>query len=127
MAKDPIKCEIKKLYGVLSESANGSKKIYANISWNGREAKDEIRSTWTNNDGEEVVGKGIALTDDEVEKLIEYHEAKKGPKPVNFDDIFADAPSILDRREQGHVTKDGAIVLQEDGELARRAKAFRNK
>lgn len=65
MASD-IKYEIKKTLGVLSESAKGWKKELNLISWNGKEPKYDIRD-W--DPSHEKMGKGVTLTDDELERL----------------------------------------------------------
>jgi len=61
-----IKYEIEKNIGVLSESSKGWSKELNLISWNGREAKFDIRE-W---DTEHVkMGKGVTLSKEEVRKL----------------------------------------------------------
>lgn len=61
-----ITFEIVKHLGVLSESAKGWKKEVNKVSWNGRDAKYDIRE-W---DPDHIkMGKGITLSDDEWEKL----------------------------------------------------------
>lgn len=61
-----IKFEIKEELGVLSESAKGWTKELNLISWNGAEAKYDLRD-WSPN--YEKMGKGITLTADEVQEL----------------------------------------------------------
>ena len=61
-----IKFEIKEELGVLSESAKGWTKELNLISWNGAEAKYDLRD-WSPN--HEEMGKGITLTADEVQEL----------------------------------------------------------
>ena len=61
-----IKFEIKEELGVLSESAKGWTKELNLISWNGAEAKYDLRD-WSPN--HEKMGKGITLTADEVQAL----------------------------------------------------------
>ena len=61
-----IKFEIKEELGVLSESAKGWQKELNLISWNGAEAKYDLRD-WSPN--REKMGKGITLTADEVQEL----------------------------------------------------------
>jgi len=61
-----IKYEIEKNIGVLSEGSKGWTKELNLISWNGREAKFDIRE-W---DPEHVkMGKGVTLSNEEVRKL----------------------------------------------------------
>ena len=64
MAKE-LNFEIKAEIGELSEN----KKLRV-ISWDGREAKIDLRS-WVEKDGEVKAGKGICLTNDEAKKLVE--------------------------------------------------------
>ena len=124
--QDKIVGEIKELHGVLSDNGFGTKKIYATVSWNGNPAKTEIRNVRTNADGEEILGKGISLSDDEMEKLIDSYKKKKrkedANKPVDFNSIFSKTEDIISKRESGHVTENGFIILQEAGSLAERAK-----
>lgn len=61
-----IKFEIKEELGVLSESAKGWTKELNLISWNGAEAKYDLRD-WSPN--HEKMGKGITLTADKVQEL----------------------------------------------------------
>ncbi|QRN86399.1 hypothetical protein JR334_04015 [Clostridia bacterium] len=63
-----IKFEIKENIGTLSESAKGWSKEMNLVSWNGREAKYDLRE-WDPN--HEKMGKGVTLTVDEVKKLRE--------------------------------------------------------
>jgi len=61
-----IKYEIEKNVGVLSEGSKGWTKELNLISWNGREAKYDIRE-WA---PEHVkMGKGVTLNKDELKKL----------------------------------------------------------
>ena len=61
-----IKYEITKHIGVLSESAKGWTKELNLISWNGREAKYDIRE-WAPE--HEKMGKGVTLSEDEMLEL----------------------------------------------------------
>jgi len=61
-----IKFEIKETLGVLSESKKGWKKELNLISWNGREAKYDIRE-WDSE--RENMGKGVTFTKDELKAL----------------------------------------------------------
>ena len=58
--------EIVKEIGVLSESAKGWRKELNLISWNGAEAKYDIRD-WA--PGHEKMGKGITLSEDDMRAL----------------------------------------------------------
>ncbi len=60
--------EITEQIGVLSESSNGWSRELNLISWNGREAKYDIRD-WA--PGNEKMGKGISLSKEEVKALKE--------------------------------------------------------
>lgn len=61
-----IKYEIKKEIGILSEGSKGWTKELNLISWNEREPKYDIRE-WAPE--HEKMGKGITLSDDEMNKL----------------------------------------------------------
>ena len=63
-----IKYEIVEQLGVLSETAKGWKKELNLISWNGREPKYDIRD-WSEN--HEKMGKGVTLSEEELNKLKE--------------------------------------------------------
>ncbi|GAE36943.1 YdbC family protein [Halalkalibacter akibai] len=61
-----IKYEIVETVGVLSENAKGWSKEVNLISWNGRDAKYDIRD-WAPD--HEKMGKGLTLTTEEMVKL----------------------------------------------------------
>jgi hypothetical protein len=61
-----LKFEIKETIGVVSEGAKGWKKELNLISWNGREAKYDLRD-WDSN--HEKMGKGVTLSQQEVAQL----------------------------------------------------------
>ena len=61
-----IKFEIKETVGVIAESAKGWKKELNLISWNGKEAKYDLRE-WAPK--HEKMGKGVTLTKDEFKLL----------------------------------------------------------
>lgn len=63
-----IKYEIVEHIGVVSESGKGWRTELNMVSWNDREPKYDLRS-WSEN--HEKIGKGIALSKDEVVKLKE--------------------------------------------------------
>ncbi|MFT4413883.1 YdbC family protein [Fredinandcohnia humi] len=63
-----IKFEITKQIAVLSESPKGWQKELNLISWNGREPKYDIRD-WAPN--HEKMGKGVTLSNEEMDKLVE--------------------------------------------------------
>ena len=63
-----IKYEIKETVGVIAESAKGWKKELNLISWNGKEAKYDLRE-WAPK--HEKMGKGVTLTKDELKLLKE--------------------------------------------------------
>lgn len=66
-----IKYEIVKTIGVLSEGSKGWTKELNLISWNDREPKYDIRE-WAPE--HEKMGKGVTLSNEEVEKLKELLE-----------------------------------------------------
>lgn len=61
-----IKFEIKETLGAIAESAKGWKKELNIISWNGKEAKYDLRE-WSPD--HEKMGKGVTLTKDELKSL----------------------------------------------------------
>lgn len=61
-----IKYDIEKEVGIISESAKGWRKELNLISWNGKEAKYDLRD-WTLED--EKMGKGITLSLEELKAL----------------------------------------------------------
>ncbi|MGE5472615.1 MAG: YdbC family protein [Ignavibacteriales bacterium] len=61
-----ISYDIIKKVGVIGESTKGWKKEFNLISWNGREAKYDIRD-WS--EGNEKMGKGVTLSKDELGEL----------------------------------------------------------
>ena len=61
-----IKFEIKETLGSIAESAKGWKKELNIISWNGKEAKYDLRE-WSPD--HEKMGKGVTLTNDELKSL----------------------------------------------------------
>lgn len=63
-----IKFEIKKELGKISESAKGWTKELNLISWNGNEAKYDLRD-WSPE--HEKMGKGVTLSREEITKLKE--------------------------------------------------------
>lgn len=63
-----IKFEIKETVGVIAESTKGWNKELNLISWNGKEAKYDLRE-WA--PGHEKMGKGVTLTNDELKALKE--------------------------------------------------------
>lgn len=68
-----IKYEIVENLGVLSESAKGWKVELNLVSWNEREPKYDLRN-WS--EDHEKIGKGIALSKEEVLKLKEILNSK---------------------------------------------------
>lgn len=63
-----IKYEIKEKVGVIAESSKGWKKELNLISWNGKEAKYDLRE-WASD--HEKMGKGVTLSGEEVKALKE--------------------------------------------------------
>ena len=63
-----IKYEIKEKVGVIAESSKGWKKELNLISWNGKEAKYDLRE-WAPD--HEKMGKGVTLSNDELKALKE--------------------------------------------------------
>ncbi|MGE5329391.1 MAG: YdbC family protein [Deltaproteobacteria bacterium] len=67
-----ISYDIVKKIGVIGESTKGWKKEFNLVSWNGREAKYDIRD-WS--EGNEKMGKGVTLSKDELGELKELLNA----------------------------------------------------
>ena len=67
MGNNEITFKIEKNYGVLSTSKSGWTKEVNKISWNGTTAKWDIRD-WSPDHSK--MGKGVTLTDTEMEVLI---------------------------------------------------------
>lgn len=63
-----IKYEIKETIGVIAESSKGWKKELNLISWNGKEAKYDLRE-WAPE--HEKMGKGVTLSNEELKALKE--------------------------------------------------------
>ena len=123
-----ISYEIKAVHGYLNKKQN---KVLVSISWNGRDPQLEIRSCWMKDDKLHI-GKGISLSDEEIDKLSELLKlaqknkllvyTESGKKAVDFDDIFESSGDILEKRAQGYTTEDGFIKLSPipGGRFARR-------
>jgi hypothetical protein len=71
-----FKYEIVERIAVLSESSKGWTKELNLISWNGREAKYDIREWSPDND---KMGKGVTLTDEEI---VQLKKALNGRKDI---------------------------------------------
>ena len=64
--KKELTKEIVESYGVLSTSSSGWTKELNKVSWNGKEAKYDLRE-W--DPTHEKVGKGVTLTEEEFQEL----------------------------------------------------------
>jgi hypothetical protein len=73
-----ISFDILKCFGVIAEEKGGWKKELNLVSWNGRSPKFDIRD-WE--PGHEKMGKGITLTREEAERLLEYLQAALAGSP----------------------------------------------
>lgn len=116
MAKKEFTYEVNKIHAFLNEKHD---KVLATVSWNGRDPKLELRTCWTDDEGELKLGKGLSLNKDEVDVLVEVLSSKKlpvitkdGKKAVDFDNIFAASTDIVDKREQGYTTENGFMKLR---------------
>ncbi len=67
-----IKYEIEEHLAVLSENAKGWTKELNKVSWNDRPAKYDIRD-WQHDEGK--MGKGVTLSEDEIQELIKAVKA----------------------------------------------------
>jgi hypothetical protein len=67
-----ITFDVLKTYGVIAEDRGGWKKELNLVAWNGRVPKFDLRD-WA--PGHEKMGKGVTLTREEAEKLLEILSA----------------------------------------------------
>ena len=79
-----LKFEITKNIGVLSESARGWTKELIMVSWNEREPKYDLRE-W--NPDHTRMGKGITLTEEEVETLKKLLNGEEIEDDIDEDDF----------------------------------------
>ena len=63
-----IKYEVVEKCGIISQKGKYSLELRY-VKWNNNEPKYEIRNFTTNDDGTEIMGKGITLTGEQLEKL----------------------------------------------------------
>lgn len=80
-----LKFEITERIGVLSENAKGWTKELNKVSWNEREPKYDLRE-W--NPDHSRMGKGITLTDEEVETLKAILNDEEIEDDINEADIL---------------------------------------
>ena len=80
-----LKFEITERIGVLSENAKGWTKELNKFSWNEREPKYDLRE-W--NPDHSRMGKGITLTDEEVETLKAILNGEEIEDDINEADIL---------------------------------------
>ena len=80
-----LKFEITERLGVLSENAKGWTKELNKVSWNEREPKYDLRD-W--NPDHSRMGKGITLTDEEVETLKAPLNGEEIEDDINEADIL---------------------------------------
>lgn len=80
-----LKFEITERIGVLSENAKGWTKELNKVSWNEREPKYDLRE-W--NPDHSRMGKGITLTDEEVETLKAILNGEEIEDDINESDIL---------------------------------------
>lgn len=80
-----LKFEITERIGVLSENAKGWTKELNKVSWNEREPKYDLRE-W--NPDHSRMGKGITLTDEEVETLKAILNGEEIEDDINEADVL---------------------------------------
>ena len=80
-----LKFEITERIGVLSENAKGWTKELNKVSWNEREPKYDLRER---NPDHSRMGKGITLTDEEVETLKAILNGEEIEDDINEADIL---------------------------------------
>lgn len=64
-----IRYEVIEKCGVIEEKNGGYSLELRYVAWNGGDPKYDIRTWKAKDDGTEIVGKGITLTGEELEKL----------------------------------------------------------
>lgn len=116
MAGKDIDCKVVKVYGIISETTS-TEKILAEVSWNGRAAKLEVRNR-NKEDGRLL--KGIAISKEEIQMLysliadesfltgMDMRDSEK--IHINLEDYLTDVAEIKELRKT-HATKDGYILL----------------
>ncbi len=80
-----LKYEITKHIGVLSENSKGWTKELNMISWNDRDPKYDIRE-W--NPDHTRMGKGVTLTEEDVENLRKLLNGEELEDDINEEDFF---------------------------------------
>lgn len=80
-----LKYEITKHIGVLSENSRGWTKELNMVSWNEREPKYDLRE-W--NPDHTRMGKGITLTEEDVENLRKLLNGEELDDDINEEDFF---------------------------------------
>lgn len=80
-----LKYEITKHIGVLSENARGWTKELNMVSWNDRDPKYDLRE-W--NPDHTRMGKGITLTEEDVENLRKLLNGEELEDDINEEDFF---------------------------------------
>ncbi len=80
-----LKYEITKHIGVLSENAKGWTKELNMVSWNERDPKYDLRE-W--NPDHTRMGKGITLTEEDVENLKKLLNGEELEDDINEEDFF---------------------------------------
>ncbi len=80
-----LKYEITKHIGVLSENAKGWTKELNMVSWNERDPKYDLRE-W--NPDHTRMGKGITLTEEDVENLRKLLNGEELEDDINEEDFF---------------------------------------
>lgn len=107
--QEQVSCKVHETYGYLNDKQN---KVFARVSWGDNGPKYDIRKCYEK-DGELKLGSGISLSEEELQTLMDVAESvKEKMREVDFDEIFASAPSIQENREKGFRTEDGFIRLR---------------
>jgi len=111
--KSEVTFKIHKVYGFLSAKED---KVFVRVSWNDGEPRDEVRKCWKDKDsGELKLGKGIDLSEEEIDMLKGF--CKNKPKPVDFQAVFDSSVGIMEKRAAGFQTEDGFTVLRRRNNL----------
>ena len=104
--KSEVTYNIEEIYCFL----DNRKKVFLRIAWNGKEAKNELRTCWEDKDGELHIGKGVEITEEDLDAIMEKFPRKK--KAVDFAEVFESSRGIMEKREAGYSTENGFIKLR---------------
>lgn len=90
-----LKFEINEEFGteIISEGGNSFIGV-RKISWNGRGEKVDIRKYMVNSEGNEIMGKGVGLTDEETDTLVDTLVDKGYGNPIHIINSYAEKRNV---------------------------------